>query len=443
MNTQILIVDDEEEFCVSLQKLFTAHRIKCDYCVNANSALARMKDSSYSILISDLRMPEMSGMVLLQKAYDKDPNLSVIMISGYASTDSVVEAMKCGATNFYEKPVPFNKLLNEVNHILEEKKALIPPVGETAIQGVGSIVTANEKMKQLIKIAHKAAKTDAPVIITGRSGTGKELFTSIMHHSSDRKDGPFVKMNCAAIPENLLESELFGYDRGAFTDAKEDRKGKFEIADGGTLFFDEIGDMSLQTQAKLLRVLQEKEFERIGSSKTRKIDVRFVAATNQDLKQKIQSGQFREDLYFRLSVIQIEIPPLEERLDDIMPLTRYYLGEFNKKYHKHVQGVSDDVKGVFMMHSWPGNVRELKNCLERAVIFCEGEVIEVEDLPLHYHPKTESETPLIQSFYDSVNREMILDALDKSQGSRTRAAEILNVSRKTLYLRMKKLGIDV
>lgn len=443
MNTQILIVDDEEEFCVSLQKLFNAHHIKCDYCVNATAALTRMRDSSYSILISDLRMPDMSGMALLQKVYDMDPNVSVIMISGYASTDSVVEAMKCGATNFYEKPVPFNKLLNEVNHILEEKKALVPTVGETTIQGVGSIITANEKMKQLIKIAHKAAKTDAPVIITGRSGTGKELFTSIMHLYSDRKDGPFVKMNCAAIPENLLESELFGYDRGAFTDAKEDRKGKFEIADGGTLFFDEIGDMSLQTQAKLLRVLQEKEFERIGSSKTRKIDVRFVAATNQDLKQKIQCGQFREDLFFRLSVIQIEIPPLEERLDDIMPLTRYYLGEFNKKYHKRVQGVSDDVKGVFMMHSWPGNVRELKNCLERAVIFCESDVIEVEDLPLHYHPKTEHETPLIQSFYDSVNREMILDALDKSQGSRTRAAEILNVSRKTLYLRMKKLGIDV
>jgi len=445
MEGRILIIDDEQEYCISLKKLLVAHDINCDYYLDPVSAIDKIQQCSYSLLISDLKMPGMSGIDLLQRIREIQPALPIIMVSGYASTDSVVEAMQCGALNFYEKPVPFQKLLAEIKKIIE-KQGLANTIDRTEVNGVGTIITVNDRMKHLIHIARKAATTDAPVIVTGKSGTGKELFSSIIHECSHRKDGPFIKMNCAAIPETLLESELFGYDKGAFTDAKKDQKGKFEIADGGTLFFDEIGDMSLQTQAKLLRILQEGEFERLGSHQTRKVNVRFVAATNQNLQEKIQAGSFREDLFFRLSVIQIEIPSLSERPDDIIPLSRYYLDTFNHKYHKQIQGFSEDVMNVLLLHTWPGNVRELKNCIERSVIFCENDLITCDDIPPHYHNGKEcieNDSPPLQSFYDSVSREMILNALDKVQGSRTKAAELLNISRKTLYLRMKKLGISI
>jgi DNA-binding NtrC family response regulator len=443
MDNRILLVDDEKEYCVSLKKLFDAHGMKCDYCMDPVSAIEMFRQSSYELVICDLKMPRMSGIDLLQRIREYNPHVAIIMISGYASTDSVVEAMRCGALNFYEKPVPFPKLLEEIRKILD-RRSVDASLNATDVEGVGTIITVNERMKHLIHIARKAATTDAPVIVTGKSGTGKELFSSIIHECSNRKDGPFIKMNCAAIPENLLESELFGYEKGAFTDAKKDQKGKFEVADGGTMFFDEIGDMSLQTQAKLLRVLQEGEFERLGSHHTRKVDVRFVAATNQDIQEKIQEGSFREDLFFRLSVIQLEIPSLSERPDDIIPLARYYLDEFNHKYHKQVKGFSDEVMNMLLLHSWPGNVRELKNCVERAVIFCETDEITRDVIPDHYQREcVKEESPPLQSFYDSVSREMILNALDKVQGSRTKAAELLNISRKTLYSRMKKLGINV
>lgn len=439
MNNQVLIVDDEIEMCVSLQKLFRAHGIETDYCTDATSACEKLPRGEYSILIADLKMPGINGIGLLQNARNLANPPSVIIISGYASTDSVVDAMRCGALNFYEKPIPFPKLLQEVQHVLREKRGV---QSEPSLSSSSTIITADKHTQELIAIAKKAAMTDAPIIIAGKSGTGKELFTTLIHEHSRRRDKPFIKVNCAAIPETLLESELFGFERGAFTGANEMRKGKFETANGGTLFFDEIGDMSLKTQAKLLRVLQEKEFERLGSSKTMKVDLRFVAATNQDLKRKIDEGLFREDLYFRLSVILIELPSLHERVADILPIARYYLDLFNKRYGKRIVELSDPVKQILMVHNWPGNVRELRNCVERAVIFCERERIEVDDLPMQYHPKAPIGTPSLGSFYESVDREMVLNALEKAQGSRTRAAQILNISRKTLYLKMKKLGIE-
>lgn len=444
MNAKVLLIDDEQEYCVSLKKLLVAHDIICDYCLDPFDALNLIKREAYTLYISDLKMPKMSGIDLLQRIRDIDPGAPIIMISGFASTDSVVEAMRCGALNFYEKPIPFSKLLSEIKKI-HERRELYTTGDKTDAGKAGTIITVNEQMHRLIHIARKAAMSDAPVIVHGKSGTGKELFSSIIHECSPRRDGPFIKMNCAAIPESLLESELFGYDQGAFTDAKRDQKGKFEVADGGTMFLDEIADMSLATQAKLLRVLQEGEFERLGSRKTRMANVRFVAATNQDLQLKIQEGTFREDLFFRLSVIQIEIPSLSERPDDIIPIARYYLETFNHKYHKTITGFSEQVTNMLLVHDWPGNVRELRNCIERAVIFCEEDVISLADMPTHYLKEFSAnvDTSTLQSFYDSVSREIILNALEKVQGSRTKAAEILNISRKTLYLRMKKLGIHV
>ena len=440
MNAKVLLIDDEQEYCVSLKKLLVAHDIICDYCLDPFDALRLIKREAYTLYISDLKMPKMSGIDLLQRIRDIDPGAPIIMISGFASTDSVVEAMRCGALNFYEKPIPFVKLLSEIRKI-HERRDIDRDKTDAGKAGTSSLST-NRCTGSFISPAKPPCPMPRHRLRQER--TGKEP-SSIIHECSPRREGPFIKMNCAAIPEALLESELFGYDQGAFTDAKRDQKGKFEVADGGTMFLDEIGDMSLATQAKLLRVLQEGEFERLGSRTTRRANVRFVAATNQDLQLKIQEGTFREDLFFRLSVIQLEIPSLSERPDDIIPIARYYLETFNRKYHKAIKGFSEQVTNMLLVHDWPGNVRELRNCIERAVIFCDGDVISMADMPTHYLKESSGipDTSTLQSFYDSVSREIILNALEKVQGSRTKAAEMLNISRKTLYLRMKKLGIHV
>jgi DNA-binding NtrC family response regulator len=441
MENKILIVDDEREMCVSLQKLFLAHGICSDFCTDGIMARQKISQHSYSLLISDLKMPGLSGLELLKEIRTYQPSLYTLMISGYASTEAVVQAMRLGATNFYEKPVPFSILLKEVQKLLGKENE--EKTDQLENPGGCPIITVNPHMKHIIAMAEKAAHTDAPVIITGESGTGKELVASIIHESSERNMKAFIKINCAALPDALLESELFGYEKGAFTDAKESRKGKFEAAEGGTVFFDEISDMSLQTQSKLLRVLQEHEYERLGSNQTRKANIRFVAATNKDLQQCIAEGKFREDLYFRLSVICLTLPPLKERIDDIMPLTKKFIADFNGKYKKAIQGIDKNVQQIFFNHPWPGNIRELKNCIERAVIFCESREITPVDLPTQYHLHTNlDEYGSMKCLFDTISREMILDALEKVEGSRTKAAELLNISRKTLYLKMKNLGIE-
>lgn len=437
MDNKILIVDDEQEMCISLQKLFAAHGLGSDYCTDSRLAKKMIRQRPYQVLISDLKMPGDSGIELIREAKRQSPRLATLMISGYASTKSVVEAMRLGAVNFFEKPVPFNTLLKEVGKILEENQ------GGTRNPSDQPFITNDPQMQQVLAMARKAAKTDAPVIITGESGTGKELVASIIHTSSNRKSGPFVKINCAALPDTLLESELFGFEKGAFTDAKEAKKGKFEVADGGTMFFDEISDMSLILQAKLLRVLQEHQYERLGSNQIRNANVRFLAASNKDLPACIKCGEFREDLYFRLSVICLTLPPLRARKGDVVLLANKFLEEFNTKYGKSISGIDDKAWRILNKNRWPGNVRELRNCMERAVIFCEGPVITVGDLPAQYQRiPVAIESDTMQSAYDRIDYEMIVDTLRKVDGNRTKAAEALNISRKTLYLKMKKLGIE-
>lgn len=433
MADTILIIDDEKQMCISLARLLEAHSFETSYAMFPDRALEMLRHNTYDLVITDLKMPGMDGLDFIQRVKAMKLPVPMIMISGYASVENVVEAMKLGALNFYPKPLDINRLVKEIKQYLR--------VHSTSCGSRDKIITDNPRMRELLLVAKTASPTDAPVIISGESGTGKELFAEYIHAMSHRSSAPYITMNCASIPETLLESELFGHTKGSFTDAREDRKGKFEIAEKGTIFFDEIGEMSLKTQAKLLRVLQEKEYERLGSNEVRKMDVRFIAATNKDLRKMISEGSFREDLYYRLSVITIDIPPLRNRKEDILPLARHFLGEYNCIYNKRIHDINREVSSAFLHHEWPGNVRELKNCMERAVIFCEHEDIEPEHLPQQYRSLIEGQPEGLKKLYDKITREVILDALEQTAGSKQKAAELLGINRRTLYNKMKMLDL--
>jgi two-component system, NtrC family, response regulator AtoC len=438
----LLIVDDEEEMCISLREIFTAEGFLTETTTNPEEAVGILQNRSIDLILMDIRMPEIGGISLLKMIRDRWSSLPIIMISGYASTQNIVQAMRYGALNFYEKPLEIPALIDEIRAYLG-KQTVCPQDYREA-----DLVSNNPVMEEVYQVVRTAAPTAAPVIITGESGTGKERIASAIHELSDRRDRSMVKINCAAIPDTLLESELFGYEAGAFTDARKARQGKFELADGGSIFFDEIGDMSLKTQAKLLRVLQEQEFERLGSNKLVRTDVRIIAATNSDIDDLIRRGVFREDLFYRISVISIHLTPLRERMEDIVQLAHYFLDVFNDRYDKRTTGFSPATKAILLSHDWPGNIRELKNVVERAVIFGQGEFIEVDDLPKQYRKQEgppaasapEGADHLVK-MYDSLSRRAILAALETAKGSRGKAAEILNIHRKTLYNRMKKYGI--
>jgi len=439
MAFSILIVDDEEELGASLAEILSSNGYDASFTTNPLNVPVLLHSGSIDLVIMDVKMPQMSGIDLLRSVKKENRRIPIIMITGYPSIESAVQAMKYGALNFYVKPLDVRALLEEIQQVVQIQRSRSEE--RTSIDQ-HEIITKNREMKAVIENVKKAAPTDAPVIISGESGTGKELVANFLHYSSARREGAFIKVNCAAIPDNLLESELFGHEKGAFTDAKERHIGKFELSSGGSIFLDEIGDMSLKTQSKILRVLQEKKFERLGGKQLFTTDTRVISATNKDIHRLIQSGLFRDDLYYRLSVITIELPPLRKRKDDIMPLLGYFLGCFNKMYGKEINFLSGEVKKIFLTHSWPGNVRELKNCVERAVIFCEGDTIEVDDLSLQYREIIfDQELSHFQEMYRSLSREMITEALRKTGGSKQKAAELLKVNRKTLYNKMKKLGM--
>jgi transcriptional regulator with PAS, ATPase and Fis domain len=304
------------------------------------------------------------------------------------------------------------------------------------------LVTQDPTMLSILDHVRKAASAPAPVLVLGESGTGKELIAGLIHSGGERSRGPFIKVNCAAIPDNLLESELFGHEKGAFTDALYSKPGKFELAQGGTIFLDEIGDMSLQTQAKILRVLQEREYQRVGGTRTLSADVRVVSASNKDLPSLTEANGFRPDLFYRLSVITISLPPLRERPGDVLLLARHFLDHFNGLYGRNVRHLSEQVTAKFLRHSWPGNVRELKNCIERAVIFCEDDVITPVDLSAQYRElKQESEFGMLDALYSNLSRNMICDALKRFNGNKQKTSEYLKITRKTLYNKMRKLGL--
>jgi DNA-binding NtrC family response regulator len=381
-------------------------------------------------------MPVQEGIDVLRSVRAEDADLPVIMISGHASVESVVDAMKYGAVDYYTKPIDNSRLISEIDRLASVKNR--PRLAAAGPR----IVTQSPAMLKVIELARKAAPTNAAVIITGESGTGKELIADLIHRCSARADQPFIKINCAAIPEDLLESEMFGHERGAFTDAKFQKQGMFELARKGTIFLDEIGDMSPKTQAKMLRVLQDGSFTRVGGSRTLQAGCRILTATNKNLQSLIEKGVFREDLYYRLSVVTLRLPPLRDRREDIPLLTDYFLQEFTRTYCKRIRTLSAQVSALFFRHDWPGNVRELRNLIERAVIFCEGDLIDVPAIPEQYQVVAEvrAERPL-EERYQTRGRELILEALQRSGGVKQKAASLLKIDRKTLYRKMKRYHI--
>lgn len=437
-NYSILIIDDDEEMCLSLSEILSKEGYSCRFTITPSEVLVLIKEADLDLIISDIRMPEIGGIDLLKRIKKNNPAIDVIMITGYPTIENAIMAMKYGALNFYVKPLPLLQLKNEVSQLYKirsKKNSIANKTGE-------EIITHNEMMKKTLNTAIKASPTLAPILITGESGTGKEMIADLIHQKSARSNMPLIKINCAAIPETLLESELLGHEKGAFTNAIERKKGKFELSDGGSIFLDEIGDMSLKTQAKILRVLQEKEFERVGGTETIHVDIRVIAATNKNLRELISKGCFREDLYYRLSVIAIELPPLRYREGDVPILLDHFLELFNTLYNKNISGFSREAENVLGKHNWPGNIRELRNCVERAVIFCDGESISEEELPsqyLEYINFTIEDD--IESILDNHNREAIFKALQESHGVKQKAADALNINRRTLYNRMKKLGL--
>lgn len=432
MCREILIIDDDEGVAVSLAELLGSKGYETKVVTEPKTALALATSGSAGLALVDLRMPGIGGIELLQAIKSRMPDLPVFIISGYVTVETAVSAMKYGATDIFSKPIKTADLLAEIRRVMSERP------GPAAAADAAAIATRDPKMTQALELIARAAPTDAPILLRGESGTGKELAAKMLHRRSRRSARPFVALNCAAISDELLESEMFGHERGAFTDARERKRGLLEAADGGTIFLDEIGEMSLRIQAKMLRVLQDGRFTRVGGVEPIHSDCRVVSATNRDLEAAIKAGQFREDLYYRVAVVDIRIPPLRDRPGDIVPLANEFLGQFALRYGKGGLSFSEEVLAVMRGHNWPGNVRELKNFVERAAIFSDGDRIELESVSPQY--RTEA-TAACEGFRDHLvasAQDAIADALSRAGGSKTKAAQILRIDRKTLYNHLKK-----
>ena len=439
MKQSILVVDDYKDI-----RDLMARALGADYDVtlapDAESAMNALADNPHiSLMISDVRMPGTDGITLLKSAKAAHPNLAVIMLTAYGSVDLAVEAMKNGADDFLTKPIDLDQLDLRVEKVLKtqaleaEVVSLRSELDEN--YGMESITGSSEAMKRVFHLVRQAAPTQATVLIEGPSGTGKELVAHAIHNLSPRAQGPFVAVECAALNGNLLESELFGHEKGAFTDAFAKRIGRFEAANGGTIFLDEISEIPPSTQVKLLRVLETRSFERLGSSQTIKTDIRIVAACNRDLKQMVAEGKFREDLYFRLNVIDIRLPALRERAGDISLLVARFLKEFSEANGGRVTGITPAAMKLLESYAWPGNVRELRNVVEKMVVLSAGGELDVADVPEHMRQQAPSFVPATGTLGET-EKARILAALKEVGGNRSRAAQVLGISRRTLYRKL-------
>ena len=435
MKREILIVDDDGAVCESLSDLLEGKGYGVTVVMDPAVALAAIKPQATALALVDLRMPRIGGIDLLQAIKSRHPDLPVVIITGFATVDTAVAAMKYGAADVFTKPIKSSALVSQIDRILTARPA-------PAQDGTDErIVTSDAPMKEALALLERAAPTEAPILIRGETGTGKELAARMVHRSSGRRGGSFVAVNCAAMPDTLLESEMFGYERGAFTDARERKRGLLEVADGGTIFLDEIGEMSLSTQAKMLRVLQERTFTRLGGVETVRSDCRVVAATNRDIEDAIHDGRFREELYWRLAVVEVRIPPLRQRPQDVLLLAEHFLRFYERVYSRAGLALSEEVVSVLRSHRWPGNVRELKNLVERAVIFCEGGEIRLSHLAPQYRGLDGRPGAELADRFAASARSIIAEALSRAGGSKGEAARMLHIDRKTLYNRMKKLGM--
>src|ERR671912_1515750 len=383
---RILIADDHDALRRGLVRALTDAGHDVDEAANGNAALERMHESHYDVVLSDLKMGGSSGIDVLKTAKALHPNTAVILMTAFGSVSTAVEAMKFGAFDYVQKPFEIEEMEVKIDKAIEMRRMRHEidylRHEQDDIYNFDRIIGSSGALKRVLGIVQKVARSNTTVLIRGETGTGKELIAGAIHHNSLRATRSFVKVNCAALQENLLESELFGHEKGAFTSADRQRIGRFEQADGGSLFLDEIGDMSASTQAKILRVLQEHEFERLGGTRTIQVDVRLVAATNRDLPGMVQTGQFREDLYYRLNVVSIEMPPLRERKDDIVPLANSFIQRFAGELKKKIEGLDPEAQKMLLRYNWPGNIRELENAIERAILMTESQFIGSEDLRL-------------------------------------------------------------
>jgi len=442
---EILVVDDEAIIRESLRDWLSDAGHEVLTAGDGTQALEIIEQKKPGIAIVDLVMPGIDGIELLKRAKGICPAIEVVVMTAYASIPTAIAAMKQGAYDYIEKPFSAERVELLVSKLVERQKLVEENIRlHQKLEGhyrFEDIVTRSPRMQQIIELVKVVAKSHATVLITGKSGTGKELVARAIHSQSRRKDRPFVAVSCAALPESLLESELFGHEKGAFTGANAQRKGKIELAHRGTLFLDEIGEMSANIQVHLLRVLEEREFTRVGGNELIKVDVRLVSATNRDLQTALESGQFREDLYYRLNVVTIDLPPLRERGEDIPLLAEHFLNRFTAENQKDISGFSPKVMDFLLKYPWPGNVRELGNTIERAVILAQGSEIQLTDLlqknsPLARHVSSG------QSLRE-VEREHILNVLNESGGNLARAARTLGISRATLYNKVKTYEYNV
>ena len=438
----ILVVDDEE----AQRTLLAGFLEKKDYTVttaaSGKEAIDKNRITGFDLVILDLKMPEIDGIETMAKMKEIDPETDFIILTGYGTVESAVEAMKLGAYDYLNKPINLDELELMIERIHGEQTVhreleILREEIEAEFEA-GSFIAESKGMKEVLGFISRVAKSDSTVLIHGESGTGKEMVARLIHKASNRQNNRFIPISCAALPETLLESELFGYERGAFSGAENRKIGKFELAHRGTLFLDEIGDLPLSTQVKLLRVLQEFTFERLGSNTTIKVDVRLITATNQDLEKKISDGTFREDLYYRLNVIAIVIPPLKTRKEDIKPLVEHFINKFSCRCNKKIKGISKQGLDKLLRYDWPGNIRELENVIERAVVLCRSTLLESRDFPL----KTEFDKRINDiEFLHEVEKEHIKIILKKTDYSLSEAAKRLGIHRNTLRLKMKEYGI--
>jgi two-component system response regulator AtoC len=456
MEKRILIIDDEENMRHMLTALLNESGFIVDAVADGVLGLQKIEEIHYNFIFCDIRMPNMDGMTFLKTAADKLENSNVIMMSAYGSIETAVEAMKLGAYDYISKPFKTDEVLltlrkaDERERLKSENIILKEQIKEIAEKSsFGNMIAKSKAMKSVFKLAEKVARYDTTVLITGASGTGKELVARGLHYGGNRKKKPFIPVNCGGIPEALLESELFGHKKGSFTGANKNYIGLFEAANGGTIFLDEVGDLPFMLQVKLLRVLQENEVRPVGDTQSRLIDVRVVAATSKNLEIEVEDGNFREDLFYRLNVLPIRLPPLIERSEDIPLLCEHFLEQFNVKLGKRISGITPSSMSLLLQHNWPGNVRELENVIERAVVLAEDDMLVHDNLPpklLRDKKQCHSLEEILNGFSIKIGKEileknLIQRSLEATKGNRTKAAKLLEISHPSLLSKMKSYNI--
>ncbi len=457
MNKKVLIVEDDEKQGKVLARYLEHEGFSVRLAHNAENARNILQNNEFNLVLLDWKLPDMDGLELLSEIKQNNPITQVIMLTAFATVERAVKAIKMGAYHYLPKPVDLDELILLIERALKEQElqkeiiTLKQRLQEVIQPEELSIVAESDEMKRVITLVNKVAGTDATVLICGESGSGKEIISQLIHKASPRNNGPFVKINCAAIPEGLLESELFGYEKGAFTGANKTKPGLLETADGGTLFLDEIGDMPLSLQAKLLRVLQDGVFHRVGGIREISVDVRIIAATNKDLESLIEQKLFREDLYWRLNVFKVTVPPLRQRKKDIPHLIRLFIQKYAEKHKKNVHRIDSDSLRILLAYEYPGNVRELENIIERAVILADSDTISPKELPAYTHLERQHSADSAHDHFGSLplteavenyEKHRIIEALNQTGGVKTRAAKILGISERMLRYKMRKYGLE-